>query len=309
MAELMLSDIAKRGDQRSAVHINWALAVLYQFRWWEGACQLYNTVGSAPDSDRQRLAGTLAKGLEAQASLWEKRGLTGDAADLRKLAASFLPWPEGPVVFAARWLPELTAANRDPAMMRFAEWCRLGEFTDPLRQDDLARLFGAAIDSPAAYLPPMLVEGLMRNIATLPESPLVWTEAVIKSMKNTAQIRPFLGIPLHEQITNHAGIMMHAKLSGFIANALLSGDSHYEPSALAAWQAFGEKVMPDREPVAWDAHIAARRYDTYDIEGGDLAWSTLSANQDAIRSTRDSPTSAAWPSWYPDGMQGWQPSN
>jgi hypothetical protein len=290
MAELMLNDLARKGDNRSGVHINLALIALYQYRWWEGAYRIYLALSSAPQSERDRIEAAVRNGLENQAGKWQQQGLIGDAADLRRIAAAFRPWPEGPVAFAARWLPDMTTGNRPEALMRFAEWCRLSKFSDPLRQEDLARLFAAAFAASEGYLPPMLVEGLMLHVANLPAPPPVWAEALIKALASDSQIQPFLGIPLHEQLSNHGDVNLHTRLGTFLANTLLVGNNPYKPSGLSAWRALGETLLPLRYSVRWDAHYASRHYGAYDIDTADALWRQV--NLDAME-----------PQWF----EGWDP--
>jgi hypothetical protein len=266
-AELLLQESVRNGDHRIGVKMNLALALVYQGRYWEGAINAFQLIDSVDSAARQSLTQSLRNAFSHQQKLWRGSGMGGEAEDCSALSAAFDPFPDGPLAFAARWIPRLSSANQMRAMVDFALWCRHVQFDDPLAERDIRSLMVAANKLENAHIAiPMLCEGLQDAISAKASRPESWTPALQLTIAMKAPASLKFGLAINDLLGPHADWATQRTFLKTLAGKMLRRNSTYRADTVEWWlRAAGDVLGQDRD-LAARLEFANWLYDDYRIE-------------------------------------------
>ncbi len=255
-AEVYFRQAMRLGADGPALLINLGQSLLAQARWWGGGINFYIAVKGFPEDTRNSVIEKVSSAVDKWAGHLSSRQLLDDSTDCKALMAALSPFPEGPVCFAARWIPAMTIQNGTEALTAFARWARISDsLSDPLREDDLLALLAYALkcaEPESAVL--RLYEGLMMHLTHANAKPGSWYDPLAELLNSTRShrlVKRCTGIVLEDLFSRdpHAGLQKAFRLA--LENSVQSKKTAYREGADVAYAGLqqrlhGEKLANDR---------------------------------------------------------------
>jgi hypothetical protein len=250
-AELLLRQALSMGAGGPAPMISLGQSQLAQFSWWDGGINLYLALRGYPEDQRPAALQQAIGPLERWAEHLATRQLSADNADCQALVAALKPFPQGPVCFAARWIPAMSPLNGASVLQAFSRWARNSDLSsDPLGGDDLFALlnFARRCGGPETAVL-RLYEGLMMHLSHAGAVPEGWHNALagmLDASEDPAFVNRCSGVVLQNLFSRAPDAGLQESFRRALEKAVQSDAGGYHTGAPAAFSRLQQRLFGER---------------------------------------------------------------